>query len=268
MGFIASSCYDTSMSNRSLIVCAWMIAMACGGDDEALVESSALNGEWSGVWAQSFFQGNTASEPISLSFSGARLASGRLRNMDFALDDRSVLFDDRRNGVVYEEGDRLFRTNAVLPDDSSWSLGFITDATGDRALIADFFSRVGAMQKTSTTPSEPVDQDVEGTWSGRYVALDNTNPDDAELEIGDLSIDCVALTCSASGTRSFQITLMPADGPVWAGSVQGLVPVDELINVRAVITPDGRMLAIAACASPNDVQRVGLFCAYAALSRP
>ena len=254
--------------HAAVVVFCFGLCSCSEGEDEAAEPSTALVGEWSGEWSVSSTGQTVQTEPVALGIQDSLVVNGRIRGEDFTLSDRSVLFDDRQNGVVYDEGDRTFRTNLNLPDGTVWSLGFITDATGDRALIADFWVRVGAIQRNRNASEPPVATDLVGRWSGRYAALDNPNPDDAEIEIGDLTLDCPAtLECSVTGDESFTMRFTPAGTSVWSGTVEGLIPEDDRLEVRAVATPDGQMIAVAACASINDFFDIDLFCAYAALSR-
>ncbi len=250
-----------------MVLASLSVCQCSEGEDGAAVESAALSGDWSGRWTFSFTQVPPPTEAISLQIQDNLVIGGRVQDEEVTILDRNVLFDDRRNGVVYDEGDRLFRTNFLINNSASWSLGFVLDESGTRALIGDFFSRVGAIQRSETIPATPAVPSLDGRWSGRFAALDNPNPDDAEVEIGDLVLDCTGLQCSATGDESFTITFSPSDTSVWAGSVDGLVTADELIRVRAVATPDGQMLAVAACASLNEFIQADLFCAYAALTR-
>ena len=255
------------MKKPWIIVLAGLGAWHCSASEEgAAVESAALSGNWSGQWTFSFTQDPPPLDALSLLIQDNLVVGGRVQNEEVTILDREILFDDRRNGVVYDEGDRLFRTNFVT-NGASWSLGFVVDASGTRALVGDFFTRVGAIQLTETIPSTPVVPSLDGRWSGRFAALDNPNPDDAEVEIGDLVLECAGLQCSATGDESFTITFSPSDTAAWAGTVDGLVEADALISVRAVATPDGQMLAVGACAGLNDFVQADLFCAYAALSR-
>ena len=241
---------------------------ACGESDEfQLSESLALSGDWSGQWTISIDDDSPRTEAIDLQVQDSFVLGGRFRGADFVIENRDILFDERQNGAVYREGDRLFRSNLELPDFSVWSLGFVTDETGDRALIGDFFSRVGAIQRTDTIATSSAAPSLDGRWSGRFAAIDNPNPDDAELETGDLTLDCTSLVCAAGGTETFALRFVEPDTPAWAGTVEGLITNDELLRARAVASPDGEMLALAVCARVNDVAAAGFFCAYAALTR-
>ena len=246
----------------TLLTC--LVAMSCSEGEEALVQSESLSGQWTGEWIRSFSEEPPVIEALSLRIEDTFVVGGSIRGTDFSISDREVLFDERQNGVVYDEGERLFRTNFADTTLGSWSLGFLTDATGDRAVVSDFFVRVGAIQRSSITETPSTPPRLEGRWAGRFVALDNSNPDDAEIETGNLTLDCADLTCTATGDETFTLRFDAPDAAPWVGTVDGLIETDELLRVRAVTSPDGRMLAIGVCAV---VFVPDLFCAYAALSR-
>ena len=254
------------MQTPVMVGLAGVLALGCGADESSSLQSAGLSGDWSGEWTLSLQQVPPQTQVVALDIAQTLVTGGRIREADFTVENRDVLFDDRQNGVVYSEGDGLFRTNLSLPDRTLWSLGFVTDEADERALIGDFFSRVGAIQRIDTIPSSTVTPRLEGRWSGRFAALDNPNPDDAEVETGVLSLDCSALVCSASGTRTFTIRFRERQTSAWTGTVEGLIAADALIKVLAVPSPDGQMLAVAACAGINDWPDTGLFCLYAALS--
>ena len=250
-----------------LLVMAFLaMTLACGDAEEgdALRSVSTMDGEWVGTWTESFFSDPIPTQAIRLQVEVGAVVSGNLRD-PFQVSNRDVLFDGRENGRLYDEGEGLLRTDMVLDDGESWALGFILDQGENRALIADFFfQRLGAVQRGPAEPQGPTD--LEGRWAGRFAALDNANPSDAELEAGRVSLDCSGATCRLEGEQT-AVFDFPGAGPVWIGTASGLTLAGDSIPVRGILSPDRQMLALAACPEPSSPSVADLFCAYAALSR-
>jgi hypothetical protein len=249
-------------------ILAAVVASGCGLGDEELTESAQLSGRWSGSWTSSSGSMPRPADPVAFDFEGSVLTGGFVRGESFTLSDRSVLFDERENGRVYDEGDGLFRTSFVLEDGSVFNTGFLLDPRRDRAVVADFGFRMGVIQRQETMPSPLPDADLRATWSGRMVALDNENPDQAEVSTFDVVLTCGEARCEGTANRRpLSLDLMKGEGAVWAGSVSGLNPADERLEVRALQSPDGELLGVSICSRPSEVETNGIACAYAALDR-
>jgi hypothetical protein len=246
---------------------AFVSVVACGSEEQ-LRETSALSGPWAGRWTAIglFIRTPQRASPLELEFEAAQVVSGRLRDAPFELLDRSELFDGRRNGRVYDEGEGLFRTSLALEDRTAYELGFMLDSSGDRAVVANFGLQIGVLQRVETIPDPEVVAAVTGSWTGRMITFDLDNVDEATATHDAVTLDCTEASCRGTrGTASFSLALTEVGGGAWSATVSGFSPGDADTRVRAVVGPDGGFLALSLCAV--DPRVAGFDCAYAAIER-
>lgn len=248
--------------NRFVAVCLILAGASACEVGDALQPADDLSGSWAGYWSPTRGRDATA-RSIAFEIEGSALVEALVRDQRFPVSDRRILFDDRENGRVYDEGEGLFRTTFELDQVGFFDVGFVL--LDDRALVTEIGYQIGVLERNATETPTPSNHLLDGAWRGPLLILDDSNPDEAELERSIADVVCLDGRCEWTGRRSFTTAWGPSEASVKRGTVSGLSAADEALEVRAVPSNDGSFVAVSICS--NDFEAAGLSCAYAALER-